>query len=132
MLELRQFDLQLALVGLRALREDLENELGAVHHAAHDLPLHVALLRRRQRMVEHHVHGVDLGRGATDLVHLPAAGEKFRVGPRAAAPDHVVAPDPGAFHQAHHFLDALFVVSVAEIEAHDNRRLGIGGCGGSF
>jgi hypothetical protein len=32
-------------------------------------------------------------------------------------------------HQAHRFLGALLVVVVAEIEADDDRRLGVGGRG---
>jgi hypothetical protein len=38
----------------------------------------------------------------------------------------------GALHQAHHLLDALLVMGIAEIEANQDRRPGIGGCGGSF
>jgi hypothetical protein len=38
----------------------------------------------------------------------------------------------GAFHQAHDLLDAIFVMVVAEIEADDDCRLGISGCGGYF
>jgi hypothetical protein len=47
-LQARELHLELAFGGLRTLREDLEDQLGAVHHAALQLALDVALLRRRQ------------------------------------------------------------------------------------
>jgi hypothetical protein len=42
-----------------------------------------------------------------------------------------VAKHTGALHQAHDLLDAFLVIVVAEVEADDDRRLGIGGRGGA-
>ena len=70
--------------------------------------------------------------GGGDLLHLAAAGVEARVGLAASALHHPVAQHAGALHQAHHFLDRLLVMRLAEVEADDDRRLGIGGCGGSF
>src|SRR5581483_4252344 len=44
-LQVGELDLELAFARLRALREDLEDELGAVEHAQAELLLQVALLR---------------------------------------------------------------------------------------
>ena len=45
-LQLREFDLQLAFVAARALREDVEDQAGAVDHAALERLLEVAFLAR--------------------------------------------------------------------------------------
>ncbi|MNW04927.1 hypothetical protein D3C71_2010940 [compost metagenome] len=52
MLQLRQLDLQLALMALRAQREDVQDEGDTVHHAQIEDTLQVALLGGRQGLVE--------------------------------------------------------------------------------
>src|SRR5205085_1320145 len=52
MLQARQLDLQLALARVRALREDLEDQLGAAEHAPVERELQVALLGGRKLVVE--------------------------------------------------------------------------------
>ncbi len=52
--ELRQLDLQLGLVGPGPGREDVEDQLGAVHHPDLELLLQVGALIRRQLLVEEH------------------------------------------------------------------------------
>jgi hypothetical protein len=81
-------------------------------------------------VVEDDERRVQLLRGAQDLADLAAAGVELRVRAAAPAPDHAVAPHAGAFDQAHHLLDAFLVAVVAEIQADDDRRLGIGGAKG--
>ncbi len=44
--ELRDLDLQLALERMRALREDVENQLAAIDHANLEFILQIARLRR--------------------------------------------------------------------------------------
>ena len=51
-LQLRQLDLKLALAGARALREDVQNERGAVEHLAVEGLLQVAALGRGKLVVE--------------------------------------------------------------------------------
>src|SRR6185295_771990 len=51
-LQPRQVDLELAFVAARALAEDLEDEHRANDNGATEVALEVALLRRRQRLVE--------------------------------------------------------------------------------
>lgn len=52
MLQLGQLDLQLAFVALGAQREDIQDQCHAIDHAQVEFALEVALLRRRQRLVE--------------------------------------------------------------------------------
>ena len=59
-LELGQFDLQLALEGARAQREDIQDQAGAVDDPALQRPLEIALLRRAQVVVDQHQAGVRL------------------------------------------------------------------------
>jgi hypothetical protein len=127
MLQAGELDLQLAFVGLRALREDLEDQLGAVHDAALDLDLDVARLRRRELVVEDDERGVQRRRGRADLLDLAAAGIQARIGPVPLALHHLMAHHARALHEAHHLLDAFLIAVVAEVEAHDDCRLRVGG-----
>ena len=52
MLQLREFDLQFAFAGARALREDVENQRGAIEHLALENLFQVAALRGREFIVE--------------------------------------------------------------------------------
>ena len=78
--------------GARAAREDVQDQLAAVEHldariaarAEADLLLEVALLRRCERIVEHHHVGLELAYQVTDLVDLALADERPHVGHRAA------------------------------------------------
>ena len=81
-LQLRQLDLQLALVAARALREDLEDQLVRSTTRHVEVALEVALLRRRQRLVEDDDVGARCSRGQRlDLVGLAACR---RTAPRRA------------------------------------------------
>jgi hypothetical protein len=126
-LEPGELDLELALAGLRALRKDLEDQLGAIQHPRPYFALDVSLLRGRELVVEDHERRVQLLHGARDLLHLAGAGVELRVRPAAPAAHHAVAHDARALDQAHDFRDALFVLGVAEVQAHEDRRAGIGG-----
>ena len=53
-LQLRELDLQTAFTTPRALRENIENELGAVEHLAGKKIFQVASLRRREFIIENH------------------------------------------------------------------------------
>jgi hypothetical protein len=83
-------------------------------------------------VIEDHEGGVQLLGSAHDFADLSRAGVELRIGPAAAAAHDVVTHHPGAFDQAHHLGDALFVGGVAEIEADDDRRAGVGGLGAAF
>jgi hypothetical protein len=93
-LELGEFDLELAFVAARTLREDVEDQAGAVQHAPLDELLEVAFLRGRQRVIEQHQFGVVFVGDGADLVGLAAADEEARVRPvtTAAHAGHRMAP----------------------------------------
>ena len=75
-LELRQLHFELAFMTARALREDVEDETGAIQHPALDELFEVALLRRRQRMIEQHQVGVVFGRHGRISSALPLPTKK--------------------------------------------------------
>ncbi len=83
-LELRQLDLQLALGGVRVPGEDVEDHRGAVQHGHPHLLLEVALLPRRELVVDHHQVRVCFLHGGLELRQLPAP--EVAVGVRLRAP----------------------------------------------
>src|SRR5690606_32463740 len=92
--------LQLAFVSPRALREDIQNQAGAIEHAALEGALQVALLTRREGMVEDD----QIGFFSLDLVaqrlDLAAANEVLGTQPAAGntdESDHVSACRHGQF-----------------------------------
>ena len=80
--ELRQLDLEPALARARPAREDVEDQLRAVERLALDLLLQVALLGRRELLVEEHQLGLLQGAARLHLAHLAAADECRGVAPR--------------------------------------------------
>ncbi len=90
MLELGQFDLQLAFVRTRAQREDVENEAGASDHAALAVLFEIALLHRTQDVVDEDQVGVvdllDLAQ-FVDFARTEQETRIRRVGPREQAGD---------------------------------------------
>src|SRR3989442_2392550 len=69
-LELRQLHLQLRLGRARARREDVEDDLGAVHHPHREHLLEVRSLYRRQRLVEQHQRGAHAVEHTLQLLDL--------------------------------------------------------------
>ena len=78
-LELRQLDLHLRLRAARPRREDVEDQLGAVHDADAEPVLQVLALRRRQVLVEDDQRGARLLRLHLQLVDLAFAQVVLRV-----------------------------------------------------
>ncbi len=77
MFELRQFDLQLALVGTRPLGEDVQNQAGAIEHTAFERALEVALLAGGQRVIEDHQLGLAFLDEVMQLLDLAAADQEL-------------------------------------------------------
>jgi hypothetical protein len=86
-LQAGQLDLQLAFVAARALREDLQDQQGAVVDRQAEVALEVALLRRAERLVEQHLGGAVLLGQRLDLVGLALADEQRGVGRLALGGD---------------------------------------------
>ncbi len=80
--QLRQLHLQLALHGAGALREDVEDERGAIDHADAEGAAQVPLLDGRERIVGDHEIGALPLRQGLDLLHLALA----EVEPRGRSP----------------------------------------------
>ncbi len=76
----RQLDLGFALGGAGVLGEDVEDHGCPVDGGAPEQLLEVALLRRRELVVEHHGVGVDLEAGGQQLLHLALPDEGGRIG----------------------------------------------------
>ena len=84
-LQARQLDLQLAFVAARALGKDFQDQQGAVVDRQADGALQVALLHRRERLVEQHFARALALRQQADLLDLAAADEQRRIGRLALA-----------------------------------------------
>jgi len=120
LLELRELHFQLAFVAARALREDVEDQPGAVEHATFDELLEVAFLRRRQRVVEQHQFGTVLGGQRADLVRLAAADEVTRIRPVTPPADIGHRNGAGRTGQLLELLDVLGIRGCADAEAHEH------------
>ena len=83
----RQLDLGFALEGVGVLGEDVEDHRGAIDRRAPEQLLEVELLSRRELVVEDDGVGVDLEADLEQLLHLPLAEERRRVGTVAARDD---------------------------------------------
>ena len=73
--ELRQLDLQLALVATRSLGKYIEDQLASVDHANVERVFQIALLSGRQIFVQNDQIGMKLLHLRLDLVHLAAADQ---------------------------------------------------------
>ena len=78
-LQLGQLDLQLAFVRAGALGEDVEDEPGAVDDAALGIFFQIALLHRRERVIDQDQVGVERGALRLEFLGLAAADEELRV-----------------------------------------------------
>ena len=105
--ELGRLDLQPALTGAGVLGEDVQDQLGPVHHPQAELLLQVALLAWAQVLVADHQVQLQVLAAVADLVHLAAAHEQGRLDLAPAldvGPDHLAARGPGEFGQLPHLL----------------------------
>jgi len=85
MLQLGQLDLQLALAAAGSLPEDIEDQFGAIEHSHLPQALKVALLNRRDFMVEEHeLSAVSLEQGR-NFFGLASADIQLRIGTRTMA-----------------------------------------------
>ena len=79
--ELGQFHLQLTFTSAGVPRKDIENQLRAIDDARVDHALDVALLRRREIVIEqNHIRG-NRGRRARNFLQLALADQRGGIGP---------------------------------------------------
>ena len=127
--EMRQLDLQDAFPGMRPLPEDLEDQSGPVDHLGLPGALEIALLDRRQGVVDDHQPDLVGGDPLADLLDLAGAEERRGtiIGER-----HGIAVDdlevdrlrqPGRFLEARRNVAGLAVAAPALHRYQDERPL---------
>ena len=122
MTELGQLHLQLALVGGRALGEDVQDEAGARQHAGLEVLLEVALLGGREGVVEDDQLRLVLGDGGGDLLGLAGADEETGIGCAAAAADQRQRLGAGRDGQLAQLRAAVVVLGrVGQLEVDEDR-----------
>ena len=118
MLQLRQFNLQLALGALRPAGKNIQNQADPVDHPAMHAPLQVAFLCGRQLMIEDD----DIGFGGLnqggDFVGLATADEQGGVRTTTLTLDLAQNLKPCALGQQPQFRQAFSKIGVAEIKRH--------------
>ena len=80
-LELRELHLHFRLARPRARGEDVEDDLGSIHHAGSELELDVLSLRRRELVVEDDQRGREVGDAVSKLFQLSLAEVRRRARP---------------------------------------------------
>jgi len=102
------------------LREDVEDEGIAIDHPTLQLAFEVALLRRRERMIEDNQVALPLHEGAAYLFEFAAADEEGRIRPGTTTAHHADHVGPGAFYQELQFGEALGERPLTEIELDEH------------
>lgn len=118
--QLRELDLELALVAAGALGEDVEDQGAAVEHPHPDELLEVALLARRERVVDEHHLGAGVRDDDADLFGLAAADEEPRIGTVAPTGDGGRHHDAGGLGQLLEFVEVFLLDRHAEPEPHQH------------
>ena len=119
-LKLCELDLELTFVALRALGENVEDQPRTVDDRAAERLFEVALLHRRQVVVEYRERSMLLLQSALDFLDFSRAGKKGGVGPIAAPADQGSRTDSGADGEKSKFFHAFGVAARAEIQAHQH------------
>ncbi len=107
--QLRQLHLQLTFVRSRTRAEDIEDQFGARHHAALQFLFDVALLRRRQIVVDHDQIRRMFRQQRAQLLQFAGADEQARVGTFAARDQNRELLDVGGAHQFFELGDLLLL-----------------------
>ena len=127
-LQLRELDLQLAFVAAGALREDIENEAGAIDHTPIQRLLQIALLRRRERVIENDEFDVVRFARETQFFGLAAADEHLGIGARPAAGERDDGIRARTLREQAEFFETGFEIDLAEVDADKRCVDQIGGC----
>ena len=107
MLQSGQFNLKLALPALGPLREDVQNQRGAVEHCDAELTLQIALLHRRQRRVQDDNAGTRPKQLTADFLDLAAPQIQRRIGAVASHHELPGGQEASAFGQLPKLLDVV-------------------------
>lgn len=117
MLQLGKLNLNLAFMALGALGENIEDQAGAIKHPRFQHPFEIALLRRRQGVIEDDDVELQIGDGIRNLLRL--AGTDKQRGVRTGAfacygSDRLCASGLG---QQEQFIQTRGKIAFAEIQA---------------
>ena len=115
-LELRQLDLQLAFRALGPLRENVEDQAGAIDDATIEFALEIALLRTGQRVVEDDEIRAGGRTQRRHFGHFATPGKKRRIGLLAAGSNDTRDIRPRARRQRLELRQPFGGFAVAEIE----------------
>ena len=115
-LHLRQLHLKLAFGAACALGEDVEDQRGAIHHAAFESALQVALLRAGQRVIEDDKVGSRADAPFSDFFDLALAREQRGIGPLTAPRDRAGNRRARGHRECAQFREALARIARSEIE----------------
>ena len=120
MLESRELHLELALVTLGALGKDVEDQPSAVDDRTAQRLLEIALLHRRQDVIEYGERTTLLLQSPLDLLDLSGTCEMGGVGSVAAPAHQGERPNPCACREKAQLFDAFGVAARAEVQAHEH------------
>ncbi len=120
MLDLREFDLELAFGAARPQCEDVEDQADPIDDAALQHPFEVALLRAGEFVVEDDKIALRGYAAGADLVDLALAGEQRRIGPLAPAGDVPDDGGPGGQRQRLELVHPLRGIPLPEVETDED------------
>ena len=118
--QLRHLDLQFALMALRALGKNIENQARAIHDLHFEFRFQIALLRGAEAVVKHHDFRAMLMHGQLDFLNFTATGKECGIRSFATAgdgADHLAAI---TLHQQMQFLHRRFKIAFTKINPYDN------------
>jgi hypothetical protein len=126
-LQLRQLHLELGLGAAGSGREDVENDLGPVHHPSTELALEIGPLHRGQLVVEDHQAGRQVRHPAAELLHFARPDQGGRIGSGHLLSDPTHDRRPRGVHQPSQllkmFLELVDLPSALPRCSHQNRPL---------
>jgi hypothetical protein len=127
MRKLRELHLQLALGAACAQRKDVEDEAGAIDHAALELLLEIALLHAGEGVIEDDEVGFCFATAHDDFLDLALAGEKRRIGALARTRDGADDDSACRCGKRADFLDPVCMIRIAEIERYEQGAIAAAG-----
>ena len=114
--QLGQFDLEFALERACPLGEDVQDQPGTVDHPTLQQTLQIALLGRREGMVEDHQLGPGGGHQVLQFLGLTGPDEKPRIRDLAASPQGADQLGTGRLGQEGKFLALVGLGGVAKVQ----------------
>ena len=125
-LELRELDLELPLGAHRVLREDVEDQLRAVDHPRLERVLERTLLRRAELVVDDEHLGAGLAVRLLELLELPLADVRARVGEATVLDDPAYRLDESGPRELLELCELAGSIGSRREHGEDEPTLGLG------